>query len=320
MGNTAENTNLRLKAVLEVLAEGVWDGESANAGAVLGEATARVPFNDHESALLSGGIPRGHKTLTSATAKLVKAGWMVKGRSGWTITDDGLRATVAFADAPAFGEALDAGTPVPAEIPVPTSAPAHLAKKPAAKKSAEPKTAEPKAAEPKKTGAKKPAAQKAAKVADMAAQLIDDVVKPVAKAVRTRKAAPKKAEANQPAPTLVPDVASAPESAPETTVQSFAQPEAVALAGDFGILLGAPENWAPQYDEVQLQFDQLDQLWKLTADLPSGYYTFKIALNRSWQENYGAFGAFDGANHELHHAGGPLTIHYDHRTHDIRFV
>src|SRR5918995_5467643 len=116
MGNTAENTNLRLKAVLEVLAEGVWSGESANAGAVLGEATARVPFNEHESVLLSGGIPRGHKTLTSATAKLVKAGWLVKGRTGWTITDDGLRATVAFADAPAFGEALDAGTPVPSDI------------------------------------------------------------------------------------------------------------------------------------------------------------------------------------------------------------
>jgi hypothetical protein len=319
MGNTAENTNLRLKAVLEVLAEGVWSGESANAGAVLGEATARVPFNEHESVLLSGGIPRGHKTLTSATAKLVKAGWLVKGRTGWTITDDGLRATVAFADAPAFGDALDAGTPVPADIPVPTSAPAHLAKKPAAKKTAAAKTSEPKATA--KTAAKtaepkKPAAKKSTKVADKAAQLIEDVVKPVTKAVRTRKAAAKKSEAS---PTLVPDVESAPQTQ-EATVQSFAQPEAVAVAGDFNKLLGAPENWAPQYDEAQLQFDQLDQLWKLTADLPAGYYTFKIALNRSWDENYGAFGAFDGANHELHHDGGPLTIQYDHRTHDIRYV
>lgn len=323
--NTAENTNLRLKAVLEVLAEGVWSGESANAGAVLGEATARVPFNEHESVLLSGGIPRGHKTLTSATSKLVKAGWMVKGRSGWTITDDGLRATVAFVDAPAFGEALDAGTPVPADIPVPTTAPAHLAKKPAAKKATAKKTAATKTAASKvgskaaeaKVAEPKNAAKKPAKVADKAAQLIEDVVKPVAKAVRTRKAAAKKTEA---APTLVPDVESAQLSGQESTVQSFAQPGAVAVAGDFNTTLGAPENWAPQYDEAQLQFDQLDQLWKLTADLPAGYYTFKVALNRSWEENYGAFGAFDGANHELHHAGGPLTIHYDHRTHDIRYA
>src|SRR6478736_5377195 len=79
--NTAENTNLRLKAVLDVLAEEVWTGEKLNAGAVLGEAIARVPLNDHERELLSGGILRGHKTLTTTTAKLVKAGWLVKGRS-----------------------------------------------------------------------------------------------------------------------------------------------------------------------------------------------------------------------------------------------
>ena len=127
--NTAENTNLRLKAVLDVLAEGVWTDEKLNAGAVLGEAIARVPLNEFERELLSGGIPRGHKTLTTATAKLVKAGWLVKGRSGWTITEDGQRATVAFADPAAFAAALDAGTPVPADTPLP-SAPAG---KPAAK-------------------------------------------------------------------------------------------------------------------------------------------------------------------------------------------
>ena len=121
--NTAENTNRRLKAVLDVLAEGVWTDEKLNAGAVLGEAIARVPLNEFERELLSGGIPRGHKTLTTATAKLVKAGWLVKGRAGWTITEDGQRATVAFADPAAFAAALDAGTPVPADTPLP-SAPA----------------------------------------------------------------------------------------------------------------------------------------------------------------------------------------------------
>ena len=59
------------------------------------------------------------------------------------------------------------------------------------------------------------------------------------------------------------------------------------------------------------------KLWKLAADLPAGTYSFKIALNRSWDENFGAFGAFDGANHEVHHGGGQLVIHYDHRTRDI---
>lgn len=284
--NAAENTNLRLKAVLDVLAEGVWSGEKLNAGVVLGEAIARVPLNDHERELLSGGIPRGHKALTTATAKLVKAGWLVKGRSGWTITEDGQRATVAFADPAAFTAALDAGTPVPADTPLPSAPAGKAAGKPA------PKTA-PKAVQ---------VAEKVAeKVADTAAKLVEEAVAPVAKAVRKRKAA---SEASA-------------EAAPAAGVEAIEQPEAVAVAGDFTVLLGAPANWAPQYDEVQMQLDEVDQLWKLAAELPPGSYSFKIAINRSWDENYGAFGHFDGANHEVHHRGGLLVIQYDHRTHDI---
>ena len=283
--NAAENTNLRLKAVLDVLTEGVWSGEKLNAGVVLGEAIARVPLNDHERELLSGGIPRGHKALTSATAKLVKAGWLVKGRSGWTITEDGQRATVAFADPAAFTAALDAGTPVPADTPLP-SAPAG---KPA-----------PKAA-PK-------AVQVAEMVADKAAKLVEEAVAPVAKAVRKRKAADKAPEET---------LAAAATAAPAAGEPAVEQPAAVAVAGDFNVLLGAPANWAPQYDESQMQLDEVDQLWKLAADLPAGSYSFKIALNRSWDENYGAFGVPDGANHEVHHRGGVLVIRYDHRTRDI---
>lgn len=280
----AENTNFRLKAVLDVLAEGVLTGESQNAGEVLAEALVRVPLNAYEAELLSGGIPRGHKSLTTATAKLVKAGWLVKGRSGWTITEDGLRATVAFPDAASFAAALDAGTPVPADTPLPVAAPAR--------------SAETKAAAAKKAPKAEKAPSKAAKVVDKAAKLIEDAVAPVANAVRGKK-----------------DEAASKMEAP--AVETFPQPEAVAVAGDFNTLLGAPENWAPQYDEAQMQLDAIDQLWKLTADIPAGYYTFKIALNRSWEENYGAFGAFDGPNHELHHDGGRLTIRYDHRTRDI---
>src|SRR6478736_7129581 len=298
--NTAENTNLRLKAVLDVLAEEVWTGEKLNAGAVLGEAIARVPLNDHESELLSGGIPRGHKTLTTATAKLVKAGWLVKGRSGWSITDDGQRATVAFADPAAFAAALDAGTPVPAGTPLPT-APVG--------KPAKPEKAAKTAATP--AAAAEEAPSKTSKVAGKAAKLIEEAVAPVAKAVRKRKPA---AKAAQPAAASAEAPAAA---ASAVSVDTIEQPDAVAVAGDFSILLGAPANWAPQYDEVQMELDQVDQLWKIAADIPAGFYTFKIALNRSWDENYGAFGVFDGPNHEVHHGGGLLVIQYDHRTRDI---
>ena len=288
--NTAENTNLRLKAVLDVLAEEVWTGEKLNAGAVLGEAIARVPLNDHESELLSGGIPRGHKTLTTATSKLVKAGWLVKGRSGWSITDDGQRATVAFAEPAAFVTALDAGTAVPAGTPLP-SAPAV---KPV------------RAAKPVAIADEAPS--KTSKVAGKAAKLIEEAVAPVAKAVRKRKPA-----AGAPAAAS----AEAPAATPAASVETIEQPDAVAVAGDFNVLIGAPANWAPQYDEAQMELDQADQLWKIAADIPAGFYTFKIALNRSWDENYGAFGVFDGPNHEVHHTGGLLVIQYDHRTRDI---
>lgn len=315
--STAENTFLRLKTVLDVLTEGVWSGDALNAGQVLAEATARVPFNEHEAELLSGGIPRGHKTLTAATAKLVKAGWLVKGRSGWTITEDGMRATVAFPDAVSFATALDAGTPVPAGTSVPEAphgfvrsfAPA-VAPVAAAATGA---TAGAGAANTTDKGiAKKPAkrtpAKKAADAVGKAAKAIEDAVEPVVKAVRKGKAAPAEAAASDAG-------AAGPLEGPD--VETLPQPEAVAVAGDFNTILGAPENWAPQYDEAQMEFDFLDQLWKKSAELPAGYYTFKIALNRSWDENYGAFGTFGGANHELHHNGGTVTIRYNHSTRDI---
>jgi hypothetical protein len=300
--STAENTFLRLKTVLDVLTEGVWSGDALNAGQVLAESTARVPFNDHEAELLSGGIPRGHKTLTTATAKLVKAGWLVKGRSGWTITEDGMRATVAFPDAVSFASALDAGTPVPADTPVPT-APAGFVRPVSAAAATLEVPAKDDAKPAKKAPARKTPAKKAAAAVGKAAKAIEDAVEPVVNAVKKKSSAK--------------DTAAATEPFEGPDVETHPQPEAVAVAGDFNTILGAPENWAPQYDEAQMEFDFLDQQWKKSAELPAGYYTFKIALNRSWAENYGAFGAFDGPNHELHHAGGTVTIRYNHATRDI---
>ena len=261
----ADNSITRLKTVLDVLAEGTWSETTLNAGEVLAEAASRVPFDDHESELLSGGIPRGHKALTTATAKLVKASWLVKGRSGWTITDDGLRATVAFAKPEEFAAALAAGTPVPEGTPLPEAPKKPAARKPAARKPAASKTA---GKSESTTAAEAPAKNAAAK-------------------------------------------------APAAKEAKLEQPSAVAVAGDFSTLLGAPEDWAPQYDEVQMKYNARKKLWTLSAELPAGFYTYKISLNRSWDENYGAFGVRDGANHELHHDGGKVTFTYSHATRDI---
>ncbi|GAB4100712.1 glycosidase [Sinomonas halotolerans] len=270
--NGAEKLDLRLKAVLDGLAEAARADQIVDARAVLAGAVEKVPFDDHEAFLLSGGIPRGHKALTAATAKLVKAGWMVKGRAGWAITEEGLRATVAFTTAIELSRALAAGTPVPAHVALPAAAPA-------AESLAE------------------AAVQEAA--APGHAVTVEALVAPSALSDEAQVA-----EA-----VAVADIAH-----PDST-----QPDAVAIAGDFAAYLGAEADWSPEDDAVQMGLDALTRRWMRTVELPAGHYQFKIALNRSWNENYGAFGAFDGANHELAHDGGPVTIAYDHSTKDIAF-
>lgn len=284
--NAAGKLELRLKAVLDGLAEAAWADEQVDARAVLTAAVDAVPFDETEAFLLSGGIPRGHKALTTATAKLVKAGWMVKGRAGWAITEDGLRATVAFPTAEALAEALASGTPVPADTPVPAAPPA------------------------KKKPARKAPAKKAAAVKDAATEQPEQLAAPL--------------EAPEPeVPAAEPAVAqtSAEETeAPEALgAVDLHQPEAVAIAGDFGSHLGADADWEPRADAAQMGLDAQLRRWVRTVDLPAGHYTFKIAINRSWDENYGAFGTFNGANHELAHDGGSVTIAYDHATKDVAF-
>ena len=260
-----DNTNRRLKEVLDIMAAGSWLDAKPNGGEVLAEAVARVPFVDEESELLSGGIPRGHKNLTKATADLVKAGWMNKGRSGWEITESGLKATVAFDTVDKLVAALSAGAEAPADTPLPEKpADAPVAKSPAAKAPA------------KKTATKKAAAS----------------------------AKPSKAAAAEENSTEASDVA----------LEN--QPASVALVGDFAAAIGA-ENWDPSQEAVQMLLDAANGVWKLIADLPSGHYSYKVVVNGTWEENYGAYGVHDGANHEFAHDGGPVTFHYNHATKDV---
>ncbi|MEO8220238.1 MAG: glycosidase [Specibacter sp.] len=259
-----DNTNRRLKEVLDIMAAGSWLAEKPNGGEVLAEAVARVPFTKEEAEILSGGIPRGHKNLTKATADLVKAGWITKGRSGWEVTENGLKATVVFTTVETLVEALANGAQAPADTVLP----------------AQPAATQEVKAPAKKAAAKKPAAKKP-----------------------SAKAAPVEAADEQ--------------ASQASGVGHKEQPSSVALAGDFGTTLGAVENWDPSHNTVQMTLDALQGTWKLTADLPAGQYSYKAVVNGSWDENYGAFGINDGANHEFAHEGGPVTFHYDHTTKDV---
>jgi glycosidase len=99
------------------------------------------------------------------------------------------------------------------------------------------------------------------------------------------------------------------------------QPDAAAIAGtlnsDMGCVTanGDPEDWAPWCDQAQLTLDTNDEIWKGTYALPAGPYAYKVALNRTWDENYGAGAVQNGANIEITAGADPVAFYYDHRTH-----
>ena len=68
------------------------------------------------------------------------------------------------------------------------------------------------------------------------------------------------------------------------------QPDAVSVPGTRNNEMGCPGDWQPECDQAQLTLDPDDQVWKGTYDLPAGDYEYKAAIDRSWDENYGAGG------------------------------
>lgn len=103
------------------------------------------------------------------------------------------------------------------------------------------------------------------------------------------------------------------------TVGPVTQPDAVSVPGDHNSEMGCvnndggAEDWAPWCDQAQLALASADQIWKGTYTLPAGEYAYKAAVNRSWDENYGAGGVPNGANISYTNPG-TVSFYYDHRT------
>ena len=80
---------------------------------------------------------------------------------------------------------------------------------------------------------------------------------------------------------------------------------------------GCPGDWQPECANVQME--KVDGIWRLTLpDLAAGSYMFKIATEKSWDENYGAGGVASGGDIPLTHDGGAITFYFDPRTKNIR--
>lgn len=78
---------------------------------------------------------------------------------------------------------------------------------------------------------------------------------------------------------------------------SYGKDRTVTLPGTFQSILGGA-NWDPS-GEVTKMSTKDDENYELTVVLPSGTYEYKVAINETWDENYGQNGEADGSNLKL---------------------
>lgn len=102
-----------------------------------------------------------------------------------------------------------------------------------------------------------------------------------------------------------------PEEPGEPTAYDF-----VSIAGSLNSEMGCSGDWQPDCDAAQMTL--VDGVWRLTADLPAGSYEYKVATEKSWDENYGAGGVAGGANIAITHDGGSITFYFDPRTKQVQ--
>ncbi|NMM33718.1 MAG: pullulanase-type alpha-1,6-glucosidase [Phycicoccus sp.] len=94
------------------------------------------------------------------------------------------------------------------------------------------------------------------------------------------------------------------------------QPANVSLPGSHNSEMGCPGDWQPDCAQAQLALDATDQIWKgKFSTIPAGDYEYKAAIDKSWDENYGAGGAKGGSNIAYKAPGTDVTFYYDHATH-----
>lgn len=89
----------------------------------------------------------------------------------------------------------------------------------------------------------------------------------------------------------------------------------VTAPGTHNSAMGCASDWQVDCPAARLELGD-DGIWSKTFDgVPAGTYEYKIALNNSWDENYGEGGVRDGPNIGYTTPGGPITIFYDPETH-----
>jgi glycosidase len=93
-------------------------------------------------------------------------------------------------------------------------------------------------------------------------------------------------------------------------------PSSVTLVGDLQSELGCPGDWQPDCATTHMT-PGTDGIYRFTGSLPGGAYQYKVALNDSWDVNYGAHGVPGGDNITLTAPGGSVRWYFDPDSHWI---
>jgi maltose-binding protein MalE len=89
----------------------------------------------------------------------------------------------------------------------------------------------------------------------------------------------------------------------------------VNLPGSYQDQAGCGAAWDPACEATAMTVGD-DGLYRITIEMPAGDWEFKVALDGSWDVNYGSDGALNGPNYTLSvAAAGPVTFVYDPATH-----
>ncbi|MBL8130502.1 MAG: hypothetical protein JNL42_01485, partial [Anaerolineae bacterium] len=64
-------------------------------------------------------------------------------------------------------------------------------------------------------------------------------------------------------------------------------PTLVVIPGTIQSVLGCPGDWQTECEATALSYDANDDLWSATFTLPPGDYEYKVALDGTWDVNYG---------------------------------
>ncbi|KUJ90037.1 MAG: alpha amylase catalytic subunit [Thermoanaerobacter thermocopriae] len=90
------------------------------------------------------------------------------------------------------------------------------------------------------------------------------------------------------------------------------------IVGTIQSAIGAGDDWKPETSTAIMRDYKFNNVYEYTANVPKGYYEFKVTLGPSWDINYGLNGEQNGPNIPLNVAyDTKITFYYDSVSHNI---